>query len=178
MLSFRPSWNGFHSKCSVPDQVGIVFAPNAQFQTQLELVYSKCSVPGQVGIVSTPYAQFLNSAWIEEVNIKPYGEFKEQLIKSSKSGAFKEAVESIEDYIKNGKSDIDDPDATFNKLRESTNEKKEKIPKVKKQFLEKFGGQHPPSKSSIWALSKKLETKGTLLDNHAGGRPKMSEEMI
>nr|CAD7423275.1 unnamed protein product [Timema monikensis] len=75
-------------------------------------------------------------AWIEEVNIKPYGEFKEQLIKSSKSGAFKEAVESIEDYIKNGKSDIDDTDATFNKLRESSNEKKEKTPKVKKAYDE------------------------------------------
>jgi hypothetical protein len=42
------------------------------------------------------------------------------------------------------------------------------------QFLEKFGGRHPRSKSSIWALSKKLETKGTLLDDQAGGRPKMN----
>jgi hypothetical protein len=38
----------------------------------------------------------------------------------------------------------------------------------------KFGGQHPPSKSSIWALLKKLETKGTLLDEHTGGRSKMN----
>jgi hypothetical protein len=42
------------------------------------------------------------------------------------------------------------------------------------RFLEEFGGRHPPSKSSIWALSKKLETKGTLLDEHTGGRPKMN----
>jgi hypothetical protein len=42
------------------------------------------------------------------------------------------------------------------------------------QFLEKFGGRHPPSKSSVWALSQKLETKGTLLDEHTGGRPKMN----
>jgi hypothetical protein len=42
------------------------------------------------------------------------------------------------------------------------------------QFLEKLGGRHPPSKSSIWALSKKLETKGTLLDEHTGGRPDMN----
>jgi hypothetical protein len=28
------------------------------------------------------------------------------------------------------------------------------------QFLEKSGGRHPPSKSSIWALSRELETKG------------------
>jgi hypothetical protein len=42
------------------------------------------------------------------------------------------------------------------------------------QFLEKFGGRHPPSKPSIWALSKKLETKGILLGEHRGGRPKMN----
>jgi hypothetical protein len=42
------------------------------------------------------------------------------------------------------------------------------------QFLKKFGGRHPPSKSSICALSKKLETKGTLLDEHTEGRPKMN----
>jgi hypothetical protein len=42
------------------------------------------------------------------------------------------------------------------------------------QFLQKFGGRHPPSKSSIGALSKKLETKVTLLDEHTGGRPKMN----
>jgi hypothetical protein len=42
------------------------------------------------------------------------------------------------------------------------------------QFLDMFGGRHPPSNSSIWALSKKLETKGTLLDEHTGGHPKMN----
>jgi hypothetical protein len=42
------------------------------------------------------------------------------------------------------------------------------------QFLEKFGGRHLLSKSSIWALWKKLETKGTLLDKHTGGHPKMN----
>jgi hypothetical protein len=41
------------------------------------------------------------------------------------------------------------------------------------QFLEKYGGRHP-AESSIWALSKKLENKGTLLDEHTGGRPKMN----
>ena len=55
---------------------------------------------------------------------------------------------------------------------------KQSIKLCQQQFLEKFGGRHPPSKSSIWALLKKLETKGTLLDEHSGGRPKMSEETI
>ena len=56
--------------------------------------------------------------------------------------------------------------------------KTESIKSCQQQFLEKFGGRHPPSKSSIWALSKELETKGALLDEHTGGRQKMSEEMI
>ena len=56
--------------------------------------------------------------------------------------------------------------------------KTESIKSFQQQFLEKFGGRHLPSKSSIWALSKKLETKGTLLDKHTGSCPKMSEETI
>ncbi|XP_076177337.1 nucleosome-destabilizing factor isoform X2 [Ptiloglossa arizonensis] len=43
-----------------------------------------------------------NYAWIEESNIKPYLEYKDTLIKSSKSGAFKDAVEAIEEFIANG----------------------------------------------------------------------------
>lgn len=39
------------------------------------------------------------SAWIEETNIKNYTEFKDTLIKSSKTAAFKEAVNKIEEYI-------------------------------------------------------------------------------
>ena len=54
--------------------------------------------------------------------------------------------------------------------------KTESIKSCQQQFLEKFGGRHPPSKPSIWALSKRLETKGSLLDEHTGGHPKMSEE--
>jgi hypothetical protein len=42
-----------------------------------------------------------SSAWIEEANIKPYELFKSQLIKTSKSNAFKEAVDAIEQYIAN-----------------------------------------------------------------------------
>jgi len=60
----------------------------------------------------------------------------------------------------------------------STYWKTESIKLCQQQFLEKFGGRHPPSKYCIWALSKKLETKGTLLDELTEGRPKMSEEMI
>lgn len=41
------------------------------------------------------------SAWIEEPNIKPYQEFKDQLIKSCKTAAFKDAISQIEEYIVN-----------------------------------------------------------------------------
>jgi hypothetical protein len=40
------------------------------------------------------------SAWIEESQIKPYFIFKDQLIKSNKSRAFKDALQAIEEYIK------------------------------------------------------------------------------
>ncbi|XP_015432763.1 PREDICTED: putative oxidoreductase GLYR1 homolog isoform X2 [Dufourea novaeangliae] len=43
-----------------------------------------------------------NYAWIEESNIKPYLKYKDTLVKSSKSGAFKDAVEAIEEFIANG----------------------------------------------------------------------------
>jgi len=45
---------------------------------------------------------FFCSAWIEESHIKPYQEYKETLVKSSKSGAFKDAVEAIEEFIAKG----------------------------------------------------------------------------
>lgn len=45
------------------------------------------------------YIYIYFSAWIEENNIKNYLEFKDQLIKSSKTAAFKEAVQKIEEYI-------------------------------------------------------------------------------
>ncbi|XP_066999314.2 cytokine-like nuclear factor N-PAC isoform X2 [Anabrus simplex] len=74
-----------------------------------------------------------NYAWIEESNIKPYFEFRDQLIKSNKSGAFKDALAAIEEYIKsNGQkfNDLNDPDAEFNRLRESAEKKEQK--KVRK----------------------------------------------
>ncbi|XP_045530005.1 putative oxidoreductase GLYR1 homolog isoform X2 [Pieris brassicae] len=87
-----------------------------------------------------------NYAWIEEHNIKPYQEHKEQLMKSSKSAAFKEACNQIEDYIVHPENfgEIDehvrDPDEEFDKLKdvlrkESTESvpKEEATPEVKKE---------------------------------------------
>ncbi|PSN49236.1 hypothetical protein C0J52_08415 [Blattella germanica] len=57
--------------------------------------------------------------------------------------------------------------------------KTDSIQACQEQFVERFGDKrHPPSKSTIWALSKKLETHGTLLDRHAGGREPMTQETI
>ncbi|XP_050672920.1 cytokine-like nuclear factor N-PAC isoform X2 [Leptidea sinapis] len=65
-----------------------------------------------------------NYAWIEEHNIKPYQEHKEQLVKSCKTIAFKEAVAQIEEYIVNPEKfgDLDEhmrnPEKDFDKLKD------------------------------------------------------------
>ncbi|XP_046747700.1 putative oxidoreductase GLYR1 homolog [Diprion similis] len=75
-----------------------------------------------------------NYAWIEEANIKPYHEYKETLIKSNKSGAFKDAVEAIEEFIAKGEVFEDglDPDSLFDRLKEdSAIVVEKKTPKIK-----------------------------------------------
>ncbi|XP_052749922.1 cytokine-like nuclear factor N-PAC isoform X2 [Galleria mellonella] len=73
-----------------------------------------------------------NYAWIEENNIKPYHEFKEQLIKSSKTVAFKDAVNEIEEYIVNPEKfgDIDDharnAEEEFDKLKDVLDDENQK----------------------------------------------------
>jgi hypothetical protein len=46
------------------------------------------------------------------------------------------------------------------------------------RFVEQFGGRNPPLKRCIQLIVKNLETKGTLLDLHGGGRPEMSENTV
>lgn len=77
-----------------------------------------------------------NYAWIEDNNIKPYQEYKEQLIKSCKTTAFKEAIAQIEDYIEHPENfgDLDDhahsAEEEFDKLKDvlEEEENKEKKP--------------------------------------------------
>jgi hypothetical protein len=52
------------------------------------------------------------------------------------------------------------------------------IKNFQRRFVEQFGGRNPPLKHCIQLLVKKLETKGTLLDLHGGGRPEMSENSV
>lgn len=75
-----------------------------------------------------------NYAWIEESHIKPYQEYKETLVRSSKSGAFRDAVEAIEDFIAKGEVFEDglDPDSLFDRLKEETVPEKKPVVKTPK----------------------------------------------
>ncbi|EFN85056.1 Nuclear protein NP60-like protein [Harpegnathos saltator] len=75
-----------------------------------------------------------NYAWIEESHIKPYQEFKDTLVKSSKSNAFKDAVEAIEEFIAKGEVFEDglDPDSLFDRLKEETIAEKKSVTKTPK----------------------------------------------
>ncbi|XP_039295202.1 putative oxidoreductase GLYR1 homolog [Nilaparvata lugens] len=87
-----------------------------------------------------------NYAWIEENNLKPYTDYKETLVKGNKSGVFREAVEAIEEFIKNkGESVQEDPDDVFNRLVESADKNKTK-PKPKKDLSQKWDSKSPASK--------------------------------
>lgn len=72
-----------------------------------------------------------NFAWITEDAIKPYAEYKEQNIKSSKSKGFKEAVAVIEEYIKNGCTDELPGDAgAGSALSDMNNDGKSSLPSI------------------------------------------------
>jgi hypothetical protein len=51
------------------------------------------------------------------------------------------------------------------------------IKNCQRRYVEEFCGRNQ-SKRCIQLLVKKLETKGTLLDLHGGGRPEMSENAV
>ncbi|XP_017778547.1 PREDICTED: putative oxidoreductase GLYR1 homolog [Nicrophorus vespilloides] len=103
-----------------------------------------------------------NYAWIDDANIKPYEQYKEKLINSSKSTAFKEAVSDIERYMvmkeENPKYDPDteeDMDGEFDKLMvEDEEEKITPKPKPKKSQ----GVKRPSSASKNMTPKKKRAT--------------------
>ncbi|XP_071559981.1 cytokine-like nuclear factor N-PAC [Temnothorax nylanderi] len=93
-----------------------------------------------------------NYAWIEESNIKPYQEYKDTLVKSSKSGAFKDAVEAIEEFIAKGEVFEDglDPDSLFDRLKEEPVPEKKSVVKTPK-----------PRKEATTKTTKRLSDSGT-----------------
>lgn len=93
-----------------------------------------------------------NYAWIEESHIKPYQKYKDTLVKSSKSGAFKDAVEAIEEFIAKGEVFEDglDPDSLFDRLKEETISEK-KTPVVKT----------PKPRKEATKTTKRLSDSGT-----------------
>lgn len=52
------------------------------------------------------------------------------------------------------------------------------IKTCRRMFVERFGDQHIPSKCCIQKLVNKMESSGTVLDLHGGGRLPLSEEKV
>lgn len=72
--------------------------------------------------------EFFSSGWIEQLNCKPYLDFKDELIKSCKTATFKEAVAEIEAAINDPNNIVESPeennasnasDDDFDKLRDN-----------------------------------------------------------
>ncbi|XP_045778761.1 putative oxidoreductase GLYR1 homolog isoform X2 [Maniola jurtina] len=138
-----------------------------------------------------------NYAWIEEHNIKPYHEHKEQLIKSSKSVAFKEAVAQIEEFIIHPEKfgDLDEhvrnTEEDFDKLKsdmqdeESTEDKPAEeeaaAPEVKKKSGTpkiRLGSKVKPVKRSSSAglkatPRKKAKARSSVTDTELNDKPSM-----
>lgn len=54
-----------------------------------------------VWFLSVQWSLTVYSGWIEDTNINPYNEHKEQMVKAGKSkGTFNKAVKEIEDFMK------------------------------------------------------------------------------
>ncbi|KAL6437785.1 hypothetical protein ACFW04_004263 [Cataglyphis niger] len=104
-----------------------------------------------------------NYAWIEESHIKPYQEYKDTLVKSSKSGAFKDAVEAIEDFIAKGEVFEDglDPDSLFDRLKEETVAEKKPVVKT------------PKPRKEVTKTPKRLRDSGS--DDRRSGKKQRRE---
>lgn len=125
-----------------------------------------------------------NYAWIEENNLKPYTDYKETLVKGNKSGVFREAVEAIEEFIKNkGESVQEDPDDVFNRLVESAEKSKAK-PKPKKEVTSAKPSpaaaskreSSPPSQPASAAKRKRTKRSESGEDAGADKEPAASYE--
>jgi len=129
-----------------------------------------------------------NFAWIEDFNIKPYHEFKDQFTKACKSRAFIEACQAIEQYITNPPKEeeavqqtTEKSDEEFDKLKEVAKEKgtpkkvKREIKRTPKERKRRTSG----SESDASANQSKKKSRNaedsmdsSILSNHAS--PKKS----
>ncbi|XP_053973823.1 cytokine-like nuclear factor N-PAC [Hylaeus anthracinus] len=113
-----------------------------------------------------------NYAWIEESNLKPYLEYKDTLVKSSKSGAFKDAVEAIEEFIANGEVFEDglDPDSLFDRLKEVGLSEKKNIVKTSKPRKETLKTKRLDTNgSNVRRPAKKLRGESSTSNNYRVG---------
>ncbi|CAB3225550.1 unnamed protein product [Arctia plantaginis] len=103
-----------------------------------------------------------NYAWIEDNNIKPYQEYKEQLIKSCKTAAFKEAVNQIEEFILHPEKfgDLDDhgrnTEEDFDKLKDEIDEEDSQEEKADGEE-EPPAPEAPPKKKSATPKVKPMK---------------------
>lgn len=93
-----------------------------------------------------------NYAWIEDSNIKPYKEHKEQLIKLCKTIAFKEAVNQIEEFIVNPEK--------FGDLDDHTRSAEEEFDKLK-DVLEGEDSQEEKTEEDASATSEPVKKKSS-----------------
>jgi len=126
-----------------------------------------------------------NFAWIEDFNIKPYHEFKEQFSKACKSRAFLDACQAIEKYLANPPPE-EEPvnsaetksDEEFDKLKDSPKEKEspKKIKREVKRTPKERKRRNSGSESDTAAARKKGRnasedgTDSSVLTNHASPR--------
>ncbi|EFX72460.1 hypothetical protein DAPPUDRAFT_254419 [Daphnia pulex] len=88
--------------------------------------------PGKIANPPKDLKRISKPAWIEDFNIKPYHEYKEQFTKACKSRAFLDACQAIEKHIVNPPkeeeqvqtvTDDNQSDEDFDKLKDETKEK-------------------------------------------------------
>ncbi|XP_075982430.1 nucleosome-destabilizing factor isoform X3 [Anticarsia gemmatalis] len=102
-----------------------------------------------------------NYAWIEDNNIKPYQEYKEQLIKSCKTAAFKDAVNQIEEFIEHPEKfgDLDDhgrnAEEEFDKLKDVMEETEDS--QDEKPAEEEAAAETPAKKKSATPKVKPIK---------------------
>uniref|UniRef100_A0ABD2VXM9 PWWP domain-containing protein n=1 Tax=Trichogramma kaykai TaxID=54128 RepID=A0ABD2VXM9_9HYME len=123
-----------------------------------------------------------NYGWIDEANIKPYQEHKDQCKQMCKTANFKEACDTIENFISGGEvwEDNLDSNALFDKLKEeetnNTSSIERKTPKIKPKKLKTFVPlQETPKErkresltGSVGRPPKKQRTDSTSSNNRLG----------
>ncbi|XP_022913359.1 cytokine-like nuclear factor N-PAC [Onthophagus taurus] len=139
--------------------------------------------PKKTGVQWIKFFGSNDFAWIDDINIKPYLEFKEQLADSIKKASFKKAVREIELYIEKKKNDPEfDPEKDedeeegkdeFDKLKE---EEKEEVKTPKKRKDSGVKKERSSSTTKVAAKKRRLDDSeengatSSFTSNHVSNR--------